>query len=695
MLYIQNRYLLLSLCLAATTVTAQSLSLEEATQRASSFYAQSHHARAVGEGQPQLQLAHVAQRDGETFYYVFNNTATPAGSFVIVGGDERAREILAYGEDGLFDYDTAPDAFRWLLSQYEEQIHLAEPLSAAERQARQRTPKTAAQRTDVPKMTTTKWHLTAPYNCAIPTDPNKVPYQAGCVAVAMSQIMRTHSYPDHGQGYYEYEWKASTFGPQTFSADFENTYYDWDHMADSYTGKYLTDANRATCTLIYHAGVSVEMQYGKSGSGAYPALVPYGLATYFRYNPSVSYLMREYYSDQEWEDYLYRELSAHRCVLYGGDNSRGGGGHAFVLDGYNASKDMYSVNWGYSSATSTSNYVSINGTNALYWNTSNQYNANQAMVLNITPDAAYHELHVISYDHYQLFDAQSQEIESATVNTRVPQQFSLRANMLKLSMLPCNIQVGVMAVNTETGETFFGCQDNTPVEIEDYDSDEVVQDIPFSSSFITTPGTYQLFPAYREVGSTQWHKVAVPLSRGIRTLTVEGEAITQSLDLAMTAAQWRTLALPFSAEVPAGLTAYQVTGIEDQRLLLQPVTQLDADQGYLLHGPQGLYTFIPHSSQSIPHSSLLIPNSSFASIEASVGSFVLQNHAGRVAFYRVETPIQVPQYSAYLVLSEGTASQASYRLGDDAAALHSTSVIAPLPTTPGFHIYRGRVIFVK
>ncbi len=132
----------------------------------------------------------------------------------------------------------------------------------------------------VAPMIQTKWNQNYPYNSEIPVyDSQDRRYLTGCVATAMAQIMNYHRCPaENGSGSHFY-----VINGNEFFADFENTDYDWENMAISYnsTDNFTEEQARAVGTLMYHAGVSLEMHYGVGESGALSQLVPFALAKYF------------------------------------------------------------------------------------------------------------------------------------------------------------------------------------------------------------------------------------------------------------------------------------------------------------------------------------------------------------------------------------------------------------------------------
>ena len=112
--------------------------------------------------------------------------------------------------------------------------------------------------TAVEPLLTEMWEQGCHYNELCPTF-SKVPCghaEVGCVAVAMGQIMHYWKYPTTGWGSHSYNNAGLSL-----SADFGNTVYDWDHMPDSLTDDSSDIEVEAVATLLFHCGVSVDMQY--------------------------------------------------------------------------------------------------------------------------------------------------------------------------------------------------------------------------------------------------------------------------------------------------------------------------------------------------------------------------------------------------------------------------------------------------
>ena len=88
---------------------------------------------------------------------------------------------------------------------------------------------------------------------------------AGCVAIAMAQIMKYYNFPEQGIG--QRETYETTNGITVPEVDFEIA-YDWEDMLNAYPNANSgTEAERnAVATLIYHAGAALKMNYNANGS---------------------------------------------------------------------------------------------------------------------------------------------------------------------------------------------------------------------------------------------------------------------------------------------------------------------------------------------------------------------------------------------------------------------------------------------
>lgn len=353
--------------LLAASLMAQTVSVDEAKQKAEAFLKQGASTRA----QQSINLSYISAQGDETYYYVFNKGNNQG--FIIMGGDKAAQEILGYSDKGSFDYDKLPDNMRWWLGQYDLQIsHAIREVKAGRLIVGKEVKTRAGSKSDVGPLLETKWNQDAPYNSQIPLYAagytGNYAFATGCVATAGAQVMKYYNYPTTGVGS---NTLSKTIKGYTFSADFENTTYDWANMENTYPKDTYTGsaADIAIGTLMYHVGVATNMDYGQistGGSGTSTTNLGLALINNFKYDKSMVYEQRQDYTDAEWEDMVYDELQAGRPVIYDGRKLQSNGetaGHCFVCDGYKASDNTFYINWGWGG--SSNGPYKLTGTGAL------------------------------------------------------------------------------------------------------------------------------------------------------------------------------------------------------------------------------------------------------------------------------------------------------------------------------------------
>lgn len=271
--------------------------------------------------------------------YVFN---MPDGrGFIVTAGDDCVNSVLGYTNSGSFNGEDIPEGLRWLLSNYAFQIKSS---------ILQKAKKTEAvdSYSDIEPLLSSKWNQGYPFNnlCPIGSDGNRCP--SGCIATAMAQILYYYRWPQHGNGYHSYVCNINGNADEATElyADFDNTIYQWDKMQDSYSSAQSDESNMAVATLMYHCGVSLDMQYKDGGSSPTSNKEPEALKKYFRYKADVKSL--RHVSDEDFVKIVYNEVAHQRPVFVCGkakDNSNGA--HAFVCDGYK-NGGYFHFNWGWS-----------------------------------------------------------------------------------------------------------------------------------------------------------------------------------------------------------------------------------------------------------------------------------------------------------------------------------------------------------
>lgn len=342
---------MLVLALCPLLATAAPVGKETARRAAAAFLA--------NNGVRSNTLTDLTETAGFAHLYIFNGDA----DFVVMPTDDCVQPILGYSLTGTFVADAMPDNVRWWLQGYDDQIAaaVAQQSRATAAVAQQwealRTARPDAAKTDVVvgPLVTTKWDQNYPYNYYCPEvsgGPGGHAY-TGCVATAMAQLMKFWNYPATGSGSYTYT--HPTYGEQT--ANFGATTYDWANMPNSLSSNSSQTSIDAVAVLMFHSGVSVNMNYGAQGSGAASPSVPDAMVDYFRYAPSATYVSRDAFDDDQWIAFLKNELNEHRPLFYSGNNTSSG--HAFVCDGYQ-SDNYFHFNWGWSGSDG-------HGTNNGYW----------------------------------------------------------------------------------------------------------------------------------------------------------------------------------------------------------------------------------------------------------------------------------------------------------------------------------------
>ena len=189
----------------------------------------------------------------------------------------------------------------------------------------------------------TRWDQHRPYNDNCPGGS-----VTGCSATAMAQVMKYWEFPNRGIGSHSYN--HPDFG--TLSANFGATTYDWDHMPQHPVLATVTDVERqALSTLMYHCGVSIDMNYGLNESSGDLWKMASTMSEFFGYAPTVQWLYQRNYTESAWKSLLKAELDASRPMCYASALPQGGTSrtsfHAFVCDGYDE-MDYFHLNWGWS-----------------------------------------------------------------------------------------------------------------------------------------------------------------------------------------------------------------------------------------------------------------------------------------------------------------------------------------------------------
>lgn len=282
--------------------------------------------------------------------------------FVLVAGDDLARPILAYSAKQQIDEQNLPVNFLKWLEEYKRQIRYLRKMPAyksakalnAWALLEQGTALEKASTIAVSPLMTTAWDQSPYYNDLCP-QANWFSSKAvtGCVATAMAQIMKYHNYPEQGRGINTYYHSNNSVTYGNLTANFGNTMYSWSNMPNVLSASSSQAQINAVATLMFHCGVSVNMDYSPNTSGAWVteaksdngASSELAFKKYFGYDETtVRGVQRDDLSTAEWVQAIKNELDAGRPVMFAGVGD--GGGHAFVADGYD-NNNFFHMNWGW------------------------------------------------------------------------------------------------------------------------------------------------------------------------------------------------------------------------------------------------------------------------------------------------------------------------------------------------------------
>lgn len=267
------------------------------------------------------------------------------GGFAVVTSDDRFESVIGVSSSQFTK--SLPCGFKWWLETVNE--NMQKGIVSNSTRAKSRGP----QNTSVAPLITTTWGQGRPYNdnCKYTHGDDTYQCVTGCVATALAQIMNYYRHPTTGTGSCSYDVTYNNEYTITYSEDFSQSTYDWDNMLDSYDAYYNTttvDAHtQAVAKLMKDCGVACKMQYSVQESGATLIDAEYALKNYFSYSNSTKYYYRGDYCKDDWLNIIYNELDNDRPILYGGAwDDNGTNGHAFVLNGYDSSGNIY-INWGW------------------------------------------------------------------------------------------------------------------------------------------------------------------------------------------------------------------------------------------------------------------------------------------------------------------------------------------------------------
>ena len=317
---------------AALTFSAQAASVDVTTARmeANNFVKSKMASKGMfnAPATADLKLAHSEASSVEgNAYYVFN---IQGGGWVIIAGDDRAKQVLAYGDKGNIDMNNLPDNMKGYLNMLKGQIETAQaykgetvPVKASKRSAA------------VEPLLKTDWGQSEPMNRLCPPNGSGKITSVGCGPLAMAQIMYYWKYPNEVAAVpgYSISWSQ-------YMSELPATTFDYSLMLDNYythnpeTGNptgyvaFTEEQANEVAKLCRYCGQACKARYGnanETSTGSYTydqrdAFKTFGYNDNIQligYDPSYYCDNSNKYTEQAWKELIYSELEAGHIHIQG------------------------------------------------------------------------------------------------------------------------------------------------------------------------------------------------------------------------------------------------------------------------------------------------------------------------------------------------------------------------------------------
>ena len=433
------------LAVSALNATAGNIDASTARMTANSFWKQKAATgmlKAASSADIKLAYTQESSVSGNAFY-VFN---IDGGGWVIVSGDDRAKQVLAYGDKGNIDMNNLPGNMKDYLKLYKNQIEEMQSYKGEVVAIK------ALNRSSVVEpLTKSIWGQSNPFNRQCPQLSDGYP-PVGCGPLAMAQIIYYWKYPENLpalDSYYIYQsWMTVPELPAA-TLDFSqlvDAYTAWND-AGQLTLLPTTDEQKAeVAKLCRYCAQSCLTRFASGGSGSYTYDQRDGFGKMgFQSDYKLYGIDPSYYCDnsskltqEQWTELIRAELEAGRPIAY--HNVDFVDGHAWVLDGIDADNKFH-MNWGW--------YEKCNGwfefgafTVAPSGETWNFNGSGNEMVINLYPYDGY----VIPGDEPQGMRGdvnKSGDVSIADVTALIDYLLSGDASAISLDNADCNLDNNV------------------------------------------------------------------------------------------------------------------------------------------------------------------------------------------------------------------------------------------------------------
>ena len=478
---------------------------------------------------------------------------------LIVAADDCAAPLLGY-VDNACNLDRLPPAMEYWLDEYSRQISRAAAMGVGY----------TADNDDYPSiepLVASRWDQRSPYNADCPRIGGR-PSVTGCVATAMAQIMNYHRWPERANGTIDYT--AWTYDLH-IQCNLDDFVFDWENMCDTYGSSSSAAQKAAVARLMYACGVSVEMDYGPTVSGAFQFMARKAFVNNFSYSPAATYLERGCYTRAQWNELVYNQLSLRQPVFYGGV-SRSGVAHAFVCDGY-SSDGFFHINWGYSGSGDGYFLLSALG------KVDSAYDYYQGVIIDIRPPR--------DGDRPALIFSAPNGFTTDAVSVGLGDEVCFAGPYFNSTSLVFSGCFGYRFTPTD-GQSFYA---EGPT-VSNFTDDRGMSEFSVLIPTDLTDGRYSLCPAVRESGSDLWTDMVCGVKGPRVEMTVsDGRATFVNIDgVRLSVSDWQLS--PVVQSRPSNITATITnTGVAEYSGDIRPAL-VDADGRTIVRGT-GKIVYIP------------------------------------------------------------------------------------------------------
>lgn len=346
--------LVLSLFVLANVFATDVVTVENA-QKASKNFLSARFSSLANIKMADLTLKHTElNENGEPVYYRFQ---IKDQGFILVSATDLVSPILGYSIESNYVPNESAD---YLINSYKTYIEnvkatgipAANATNGWNHYLTDNFVQTKSGLKKVDRLLTSLFNQSYPFNTYCPYDEKThAAVPNGCVAVAMITLLNYYRYPTTGVGGVSYIPEGYPRQTVKFS---ENT-YNYDAIAQC-----PTSDNTELAKLAHHAGVSVRMGYGSTGSGAVSPEALDAFKNYWQMDKGAFQQTQDVFSGgaKMWGDSVLKpELDAFRPLYYSAqDAEENGSGHAFLVDGYSEVEEgdevvnYFHINWGWGGA---------------------------------------------------------------------------------------------------------------------------------------------------------------------------------------------------------------------------------------------------------------------------------------------------------------------------------------------------------